>query len=370
MLIGCTKNLLEFLKCSPVKREEATDPLFTWTANLITLNRRKTLVAVNDAAKSCFVLYGLTAKMIPRIAELMMNGIRAVLESEYIAPDIIEKYLDDCGKELVFTTTQRSEVSYCNMACERVKRFSEIFVQGDVLQKPFLPWVNDELIAKCGYRTISEILVSALSERYGAPVRSAKMAELEVELELCTPCKRTLLVPTDLNFYQLHRILQAAFGWKDSHLHQFVLKKDRLGRPTKTVKPLYCGDEFFFDTGIENTESTEITVGEVFAAHKKIEYEYDFGDEWIHIIKLKKWIENCEIPHPKCIDAVGESPIEDCGGRFGFEEKMKSIADTTHSEHQEIMEWTGGKCTKPLDLTRINYSIESAYRVCVPIICD
>ena len=70
------------------------------------------------------------------------------MESEYIAPDIIEKYLDDCGKELVFKTTQRSEVSYCSKACERVKLFSEIFVQGDVLQKPFLPWINDELIAK------------------------------------------------------------------------------------------------------------------------------------------------------------------------------------------------------------------------------
>jgi hypothetical protein len=49
MLIGCTKNLLEFLKEAPVKREEGIDPLFTWTANLIMLNRRKTLVVVNDA---------------------------------------------------------------------------------------------------------------------------------------------------------------------------------------------------------------------------------------------------------------------------------------------------------------------------------
>ena len=71
MLIGCTKNLLEFLKESPAEREEAIDPLFSWTANLIILNRRKTLVAVNDATKCCFVLYGLTTKMIPKISELL-----------------------------------------------------------------------------------------------------------------------------------------------------------------------------------------------------------------------------------------------------------------------------------------------------------
>ena len=82
MLIGCTKNLLEFLKESPAEREEAIDPLFSWTANLIMLNRRKTLVAVNDATKCCFILHGLTTKMIPKIPELLKNGIRAVLESE------------------------------------------------------------------------------------------------------------------------------------------------------------------------------------------------------------------------------------------------------------------------------------------------
>ncbi len=121
MLIGCTKSLLEFLKTSPVKREEETDPLFSWTANLIVLNRRKTLFAVNDATQYCFVLHGLTTKLIPKIYELLTSGIRAVLESEYVAPDIIKN---------------------------------------------------------------------------------------------------------NLNFYQLHRILQTSFGWEDCHLHQFIPKKD------------------------------------------------------------------------------------------------------------------------------------------------
>jgi len=32
---------------------------------------------------------------------------------------------------------------------------------------------------------------------------------------------RTLELPRSLNFAQLHEVLQAAFGWTDSHLHQF-----------------------------------------------------------------------------------------------------------------------------------------------------
>ena len=332
------------------------------------LNRRKTLVAVNDATKCCFVLYGLTTKMIPKISELLRAGIRAVLKSEYIAPEVIEKYLNDCGQNLIFSTTLRSEVAYCNKACERVKSFSEILIQGDLLQKPFLPWFNDDLLSKYGYRTITEILISTFSERYGSSVQSAQMVELEVELDLYTPCKRTLLIPSNLNFYQLHRILQIAFGWDDCHLYQFILKKDRSGRPTKIIQPIDDEAEVFLDMSIKNIESTEITVEEVFALHKKIEYEYDFGDGWMHIIKLKKWIENCENPYPKCIEAVGESPLENCGGRFGFEEKMEILADPTHPYYREIMAWSGGKCTKPLDLKYINYRIAGVYRCCVPVI--
>ena len=66
--------------------------------------------------------------------------------------------------------------------------------------------------------------------------------------------------------------------------------------------------------------------------------------------------------------AVGESPLEDCGGRFGFEEKMAILADPKHPYYQEIMDWTGGKCTKPLAMKRINCRIAGAYRRCVPVI--
>ncbi len=35
------------------------------------------------------------------------------------------------------------------------------------------------------------------------------------------PVTRTLELPMDLNLAQLHEVLQATFGWTDSHLHQF-----------------------------------------------------------------------------------------------------------------------------------------------------
>ena len=226
MVIGCTKKLLDFLSVKPTKPTTETDPLFTWTANLIILNRRKTLVAVNNATKCCFVLHGLTAKSIAKMPELIKDGIRAVLQSEYIASDVIDKYIADCGENLTFTTTaSRSDVAYCNKACERVERFVNLFESESTFQEKYLPWINDDMIAKDDYSFIYENLITALTEKYGAPVQSVHVAELEVTLDLLTTCKRTLVVPSDLNFYQLHKILQNAFEWHDCHLHQFILKK-------------------------------------------------------------------------------------------------------------------------------------------------
>jgi hypothetical protein len=40
-----------------------------------------------------------------------------------------------------------------------------------------------------------------------------------IEPKIC----RSLELPVDLNFAQFHEVLQASFGWTDSHLHQFNL---------------------------------------------------------------------------------------------------------------------------------------------------
>ena len=44
MRLGCTKKLLEYLGVKPEKSMEPVETIFEWTANLIVLNRRKTLV--------------------------------------------------------------------------------------------------------------------------------------------------------------------------------------------------------------------------------------------------------------------------------------------------------------------------------------
>ncbi len=372
MRLECTKKLLDWLDINPDRSSSDTDPLFTWTANFITVNRRKTLVAVNPSSRCMFVLYGLTVKSVCILPELIFDGIRAMLQSEHVSPKIIEKYLNDCGKTITFApNSSRSAVAYCNKACERVYLFSNLFAPGDMFQQRFLPWLNDELFQKANYHYAHDVMIAQLKEKYENDVQSCHAAELEISLDLHEPCNRTLIVPSNLNFYQLHRILQDTFEWHDRHLHQFVLERDHHGRPAKIITPI--SEEHatfgtpFFPTQLDSVETDLLTI---FSTHKKVEYEYDFGDDWVHTIKLNRFIEDCPEAYPHCTQAIGDAPMEDCGGPDGFAEVMAIMHDPQHPEHRAVREWVSGIWWNPADLELINRRIRNEHRICMPVYCE
>ena len=115
--LACTKKLLEYIGIKPEKASAEIDPLFEWTANLMVINRRKTLVVVHAASRCAFVLYGLTAKNKNELTELVLIGIRRLLESEYVCSEIIEQYLNDLGQEVSLrANASRKTVASCNKA--------------------------------------------------------------------------------------------------------------------------------------------------------------------------------------------------------------------------------------------------------------
>ena len=367
MELACTKKVLDYLGIKAEKVSADIDPLFGWTANLIMINRRKTLVAVHTASRAMFVLHGLTAKQLPKLPELVIDGIRAMLKSEYVRPEIIEQYLDDCGRELIIrANASRSAVANCNKACDWVKNYPEMYVPGDLFQKRILPWLNSDILIRQGYCYTYQTLLHMLRQQYGEDILSCRMAELEVDLQLHTPCKRVIRVPADLNFYQLHRVLQEAFAWKDCHLHQFVTKRDVYERPVEIIclnEEIEEWDDLY---ELARQDSTTITIEEVFRKYPQIDYEYDFGDGWQHTIRLRRFIEDCPQAWPHCVQAIGDAPMEDCGGPNGFAELMNILKDPTHPEYKEASEWVRGTWWKSLDVAQINRMLRNEHRRPIP----
>ncbi|KAJ8137874.1 hypothetical protein OY671_008913, partial [Metschnikowia pulcherrima] len=61
---------------------------------------------------------------------------------------------------------------------------------------------------------------------------------------------RTSESPSDLNFAQLHEVLQAAFGWTDSHLHQFHVGGSTIGAP-EAIEDTPYGPRVFEATEVQ-----------------------------------------------------------------------------------------------------------------------
>lgn len=97
MIIHCTKKLLDQLNIKPESIFEE-DPLYSWHANLITINRRKAVVLVNDQNRYVIVLFGLKAKDFKTLDENILQGIRKTLQEECIEDEVIEKFLQKLGK--------------------------------------------------------------------------------------------------------------------------------------------------------------------------------------------------------------------------------------------------------------------------------
>ncbi len=144
------------------------------------------------------------------------------------------------------------------------------------------------------------------------------------------PIWRRLLVPSFYSLKDLHDVLQVAMGWMESHLHQFVARGTLYGQPDA---------EF----GIGRINEKHVRLDEVLRTEKDaMTYEYDFGDGWEHKVILEKVIGNAEEEAaPSCIAGARACPPEDCGGVWGYANLLKVIADSSHPEHEEMLEWLG-----------------------------
>lgn len=108
------------------------------------------------------------------------------------------------------------------------------------------------------------------------------------------------------------------------------------GYPVNVIRPDW-EEETIPDVTEQN--GTEVILWGVFASHRQIVYEDDFGDYSLHTITLCSVIEDIKKPYPHCILAEGDALVEDCGGPDEFENVMKALKDTVHPEHREIAEW-------------------------------
>ena len=134
-------------------------------------------------------------------------------------------------------------------------------------------------------------------------ISTAPVYQLKVTLKDSSPrIWRRILVSGDASLAKLHRILQVAMGWSNSHLHLFMIHRKQYSAP----------DE---ERELDFADERKVKLTDLLGPKDRFIYEYDFGDGWLHEILVEKIVPREEgTRYPVCAAGARACPPEDCGG--------------------------------------------------------
>lgn len=167
------------------------------------------------------------------------------------------------------------------------------------------------------------------------PSLQTQILTIRIELNEVDPSPwRTIWVPETFNLLQLHKLIQAAMGWEDYHLHEYLIGGARVG----IIDPYDLMEEPITD---ERKVSLYSLIRDgIF----EFRYLYDFGDGWEHTVRIQDIRPINRINYwAQCIDGKNACPPEDVGGQTGYEHYIEAIQDPNHEEHEDMWLWQG--CT-------------------------
>jgi hypothetical protein len=145
------------------------------------------------------------------------------------------------------------------------------------------------------------------------------------------PLWRRIEVSSVLHLDDVHDVVQAVFGWTDSHLHRFASEPEHSDRTEYYLCP------FDMAEGDEGVGEEQVRLDEVLVdVGDRLYYQYDYGDDWQHTLQLEAVLpREADAPPAVCTDGRREGPAEDCGGVHGYE-LIAGASDPAHPSHAEL----------------------------------
>lgn len=178
------------------------------------------------------------------------------------------------------------------------------------------------------------------------PLKDASGHKLVLKIQMKDvskpPMWREVEIPADYNFLQLHEIIQAVTGLENYHLWQFNEK----AYDDSLIIGIEMGENGF-EAGLDFiTHDAGKTPLTQFLQKKgdKLEYTYDFGDDWIFTVEVKDLIEK-KNEQPRCLKFKSElNAIEDFGGPWAYidaREDLDNWSKYSKKEREQRVEELG-----------------------------
>lgn len=152
------------------------------------------------------------------------------------------------------------------------------------------------------------------------------------------PIWRRLDIRSDLTLDQVHVVIQAAFDWQNSHLHEFTKAKTGGGRDyTRFVdtflldEDVFGGSDIFGTFGHEIDESTVQLATMLVEPKDVLDYQYDFGDSWDHKVRLQRIRGSADDELPViCLGGRRAAAADEFGGIWQYQWLIEAGLDPAH----------------------------------------
>ena len=172
--------------------------------------------------------------------------------------------------------------------------------------------------------------------------KPSKTYILYASIEQC-PVKvfRRIKVPSNLWLGNLGKIFITAFGWAGYHLSQFT-KGDVYYTSRDNIDER---DSFNFGCRNRHIDEMTVTVADVLPQKgSTISFEYDFGDGWIHNVRVSSVSDEPLRGEDFCVTSgKGACPPEDVGGVWGYAQMLDILSGKVDDPEEKASyeEWLG-----------------------------
>lgn len=172
--------------------------------------------------------------------------------------------------------------------------------------------------------------------------KPSKTYILYASIEQC-PVKvfRRIKVPSNLWLGNLGKIFITAFGWAGYHLSQFT-KGDVYYTSRDNIDER---DSINFGCSNRHIDEMTVTVADVLPKKgSTISFEYDFGDGWIHNVRVSSVSDEPLRGEDICVTSgKGACPPEDVGGVWGYAQMLDILSGKVDDPEEKASyeEWLG-----------------------------
>lgn len=178
---------------------------------------------------------------------------------------------------------------------------------------------------------------------------------------------RKFCVPSNISLRHLSELIIGLMGWDGYHLNQFRKGNDCYAPACQREDDM----PGLFEPVSDNSQEDYSLADILSVKGKTIEWEYDFGDSWLHEVRLSSISEYGE-DEPLVSFVKGEyaCPPEDCGGVWGYEELLEiydrfqrytmSVGRKPSNDDLDRLRWHGMSG----DFNPDEYDTSSALEIC------